>query len=306
MSGDDASGEWTAATSQYLLDAAQHASRTLDLSYTVLQRVAVGALTPAAIRETLPRFAETHGPRYAAELAQVSADFFGALLQVVAGATEPPPAFDASRPMDWFVRVAEYSTRHARPLARSYEELALRAASGSQTTADLHAQLSADYNRRRAEQLHAMTRLYFAVLTRVSRLTGSFEREYFRALLEAGTETLKETRVELTAAVGERSTIVLAIANTRDEPADLYCTLTDLRRVDGVGPAFAPDSLIDIDRPVLDPGEEANVRLSIHLAPEQFVPGLAYVGAMRVARRGDSPFDVPLQVVATARPSHAG
>jgi hypothetical protein len=306
MSGADVSGEWTAATSQYLLDAARHGSHTLDLSYAVLQRVALGTLTPAAIRETLPRFAETHGPRYASELAQANADFFGTLLQIVTGATEPAPAFDASRPMDWFVRVTDYTTRHTRPLARSYEELAFRAANGSSTTTDLHAQVSADYNRRGAEQLHAMTRLYFDVLTRVSRLNASFEREYFSALLAAGTETLTQTRVELTAAIGERSTVVLAIENTRNEPADLYCTLTDLRRVDGVGPAFAPDSLIDIDRPVLEPGEEANVRLSIHLAPERFVPGLAYVGAMRVARRGDPPFDVPLQVVATARSSDAG
>jgi hypothetical protein len=111
--------------------------------------------------------------------------------------------------------------------------------------------------------------------------------------------------VELTAAVGEQSTVVLAIANTSDDAADFSCTLSDFRRADGAGPAFAPDSLIDIDRPILEPGAEANVRLSIRLAPERFVPGLAYVGAVRVARRGDLPFDVPLQVVATSRSSAA-
>jgi hypothetical protein len=233
----------------------------------------------------------------------VNADFFGALLQVVTGSTEPAPPFDESRPMDWLIRVAEYTTRHMRPVARSYEQLAVRAASGSLSTTELHAQLSAAYNGRTTEQLQAMTRLYFDVLARVSQLTAAFEREYYRALLAAGTDTLTQRRVELTAEIGERSTVVLAIENTRDEPADLFCTLTDLRRVDGVGPAFAPDSLIAIDRPVLEAGEEANVRLSIHLAPERFVPGLAYVGAVRVARRGESAFDIPLQVVATARPS---
>jgi hypothetical protein len=271
----------------------------LDLSYAVLQRAAFGTLTPATINETLAWFAKTHGPRYAAELAQVSADFFGALLQVVTDADEPPQGFDASRPMDWFVRVT-------RSLARSYEELAVRAASSSLTTADLHSQLSAESNRRSTEKLDAMVRLFFDALTRVSRLRASFEGEFFRALLAAGSETLAKSRVELTGTIGERSVVVLAVENTRDELADLCCSLSDLRRIDGVEPAFAPDSLIDIDRPLLEPGEEASVRLSIHLAPERFVPGLAYVGAMRVERRGDSPFEIPLQVVAAARHSDAG
>ena len=60
-----ASGEWSAAQTDYILRAAKQSARALDLYYNVLQRVALGTLTPAAIRDTLTRFSESYGPAYA-------------------------------------------------------------------------------------------------------------------------------------------------------------------------------------------------------------------------------------------------
>jgi hypothetical protein len=67
-----------------------------------------------------------------------------------------------------------------------------------------------------------------------------------------------------------------------------------------------PEAIVDPDGLLLDPGQESTVRLSLHLDPSHFEPGVRYVGAVHVLRRGDERLEIPLQVTALPVPQPAG
>src|SRR5262245_38292924 len=104
MHDADATADWTAAQMQYMLRAAQQSARAQSLYYAVLQRVALGTLTPAAIRDTLASFSADYGPSYATQVSQLAMHFLAGLLQAAGNTSDPPPSYDAANPTAWFVR----------------------------------------------------------------------------------------------------------------------------------------------------------------------------------------------------------
>jgi hypothetical protein len=306
MRDADATADWTAAQMQYMLRAAQQSARAQDLSYAVLQRVALGTLTPGAIRDALASFSADYGPSYAAQVGQLAMQFVGGLLQVTGNAYDPPPPYDAANATAWFVRLSEYVNDNSRRAIHDYQINLDRVAAGDVTPPELQADLANDYSRRSAEQLRRMAQLYFDLLRRLSELNGRAEDEYFSRLLGGATTAAPETFFQLDAALGERASAVLTIENTRAEAATVRCVITDLRRADGIGPAFMPEAIVDPDGLLIDPGQESTVRLSLHLDPSHFEPGVRYVGAVHVLRRGDERLEIPLQVTALPVPQPAG
>jgi hypothetical protein len=78
------------------------------------------------------------------------------------------------------------------------------------------------------------------------------------------------------------------------------CRVTDVRRADGVGPSFVPKVAVAPGILRLAGDEARDVRLSLRLEKEAFDPGASYLGAVRLARRGEPPVDVPLRIQAVA------
>jgi hypothetical protein len=304
MPDADVSSEWSAAQARYMLRAAQQSARALDLYYSVLHRVALGTLTPAAIRDALASVAETHGPSYAAKLGAVSARFFSALLQLTTGAADAPPPFDPANPALWFAQLSEYANANARGAVRRYERAVERVAVGEITSGELQAEIANEYARRGAEQMRALGTIYFDLLGNLSEIGAEFEHEYFRRLLSPADPAHGGVpAVALTGAIGDRSSAALTLENTRSERATIRCIARDVRRVDGVGPAFTPVIAIDPDAVALEPGQESEVRISLLLDGAVFAPGAVYVGALQILRAGEAPLDVPLRIVASISPN---
>jgi hypothetical protein len=171
------------------------------------------------------------------------------------------------------------------------------------TPPELQAELAHDYSRRTAEQLRRISQLYFDLLGRLSELNARAEDEYFSRLLGAGAPAATpESSFQLAGALGESASALLTIENTRAEAATIRCLITELRRADGVGPAFTPSVIVDPDGLLLEAGQESAVRVSLHLDPSRFEPGVRYVGVVQLLRRGDDRLDIPLQVTASALP----
>jgi len=292
---------------QYMLRAAQQSARAQDLYYAVLQRVALGTLTPTAIRDALASFSADYGPSYAAQVGQLAMQFVGGLLQVTGNAYDPPPPYDAANATAWFVRLSEYANANSRRAVHDYQVNLDRVAAGDVTPPELQAELAHDYSSRSAEQLRRMAQLYFDLLGRLSELNARVEDEYFSRLLGSNASAAAaDASFQLDGALGERASAVLTIENTRAEAATLRCVMTDLRRADGIGPAFMPTAVIDPDGLLLEPGQESTVRVSLHLDPSRFEPGVRYVGAVHVLRRGDERLEIPLEVTALPVPQPAG
>jgi hypothetical protein len=72
--------------------------------------------------------------------------------------------------------------------------------------------------------------------------------------------------------------------------------VSDLRRADGVGPAFDPKVTFTPDGLDLGPGEEGSLRVSLELDPADFQADRLYVGSLYVTGHGEPDFEVPLRI----------
>jgi P pilus assembly chaperone PapD len=90
------------------------------------------------------------------------------------------------------------------------------------------------------------------------------------------------------------------VANTAAEKCSVGFRFTDARRVDGSGPAFAPD--LEITPPVVEltPGQEQKFRLSLRLDPAHFQEGVIYSSTLFISGGDAFRVEVNLRIVATS------
>jgi hypothetical protein len=150
------------------------------------------------------------------------------------------------------------------------------------------------------EHLGRITRLYFDLLNGLTDVRTSYEEQYLREVLATANQPGQSTPLEinLIAEVGETTSSSFSVANDSQTRAIIRCTTTDVRRADGVGPAFSPAIAIAPDELVLDPGQEASVRLGLLLDASVYEPDALYVGDLHISRTGEPRLDVPLRVTA--------
>jgi hypothetical protein len=73
----------------------------------------------------------------------------------------------------------------------------------------------------------------------------------------------------------------------------------DVRRKDGVGPAFLPDVSFAPELAELAPAEETRLVLTVRLDRGRYDTGALYVGMLRITDRGEPLLEVPLRITAT-------
>jgi hypothetical protein len=257
--------EWSASYAQYLLRAAQQTARTHGLYYLVLQRVSRGELSPVMLREALTTFSEQRGREYSDRLTQLSGQFFAGL--------------------------AELHRRAVQSYQTDLERLANggSAANGSATIAE-------EYTRRANDQMRDVGRLYFDLIGGLTEMGASVEEEYLRSVLAGTPGHANAPVIRLTGSAGTPASAIVTLENTRAERALIRCMVTDVRRADGIGPAFAPAVAFDPDGLLLDPEQEGSVRLSLTLDAAVYEPGVDYIGAIHIIRHGEPAFDLPLNI----------
>ncbi len=296
----EGSADWSASYAHYVMRSAQRSVRALDLYSSVLRRVAQGELSPATVRDLLSALSESRGAAYSARLTELSACFFAGLVQVAGHASHPPPAFDAADPMAWLRRLVEYANEVNHRAVRDYQAEVERAAAGRADAPETQGAFSNFYAARATEQIRDLGRLYFDMLQGATDLGADFQEELLRAVLAAPHPSVADAPVlHLAGPSGERAALSLTIENTRDEPAAIRCQVTDVRRADGVGPAFVPAIQIDPGDLVLGPNEETTLVVSLVLDRETYQPDVVYVAGLRISREGEPRLEIPLRITAT-------
>src|SRR3954466_11533894 len=76
--------------------------------------------------------------------------------------------------------------------------------------------------------------------------------------------------LDLVAPLGEMASASITVSNSGDEPSVIECSVSDVRRSDGVGPAFRPDLALAPQKVELAAGEEVALTISILLRPPEF------------------------------------
>jgi hypothetical protein len=308
--------DWPALYAQYLLRAAGQSAKSAELYQKIMDRVARGELPPTAVRDQLPTFAQGRGTTYTAKLAELNTQFFTRLVQlntsywhdltalVMPGTATPSiplPPFDTADPIRWYQQLTEYASQLNGAAVTAYQSLLQQVAAGQVTPSRVQEASSDFLNQRLPEHLRRMSRLYFDLLNGFSDLQASYGEDFLSSVLATAKAADQEMPIafNLVGPLGGAASASLSLTNTQEQPAIIRCSVTDVRRADGVGPAFAPQVTIAPEALSLRPGEEASVVLSLQLNAADYTPDVLYVGAVHIARRGEPRLDVPLRITAT-------
>lgn len=252
---------------EYFLSAAAHSVRLLHLYEQVLGCVARRQLTPAMLREALGEL----------------------------------PAPDSQTPLARFVEGLTQLATRSEAARREYHAQLVRLAGGEITPAEFRRTTGTQFNRAFAEELNEAARLWFALLGDLddarARVTDDYLLGMLRKINPMGFDT---DVIELVAAPGAIASRALSLENTRDTPAMVRCSVSDVRRADGVARAFIPDLAITPAEFHLD--RQATVRLSLRLDESVYDRDVPYIGAFHVMRGDEPPFDLPLRITARNAP----
>lgn len=311
--------DWSASYSRYLARSAAQSAKTLKFYQEAMECISQGKLAPTVFQEHFPRFAQARGVQYASRLSELGARFLSGLVRIgggnidlrgqgePAGVFEPDiqsPRFEPSDPARWFQQLAEYAGQLNARALKAYRVQLDRVASGEVTPGQVQ-QTTSDYL---ANQLplylqHA-AQLYLDLLNGINEIRASYEEDYFRSILAtaSGREIDPPVVLNLTGPHGGTASASLTVANTTPERSSIQCTVTDVRRADGQGPAFTPQIAIVPGELILESGEEGTLQLSIQLDGSDYDADTLHVGSLYIAGQGDLHVEVKLRITPVTTP----
>lgn len=109
--------------------------------------------------------------------------------------------------------------------------------------------------------------------------------------------------IELAGPIATDATSQLEIENTLERPASLCCSCREVRRADGIGPAFTPAFTLTPAQQLLDARAESTIAISLWLDGAQFDAQTMYVGALSVESDGGTTLRIPIRI--TTAPAQA-
>jgi hypothetical protein len=300
----NAATESSTAHALYLLRAATHASRTLQLMEQVVGCVARRQLTPELLRESLIAFIREHGASSTQQTNAAVARFFAGL----ATSTFLPAERDASPPeldRDELDRSLQpFASRALAVNVRALDTFVSRlsaVASGEVTPDAFRRSARKDYSRHLSTSLGRAATHWFQLLGDLGQAQAGASEQYLLGVLRQASPVGFDTDVvELTGAVDTTISTTVSLENTLPEPLVLHCAVSDLRRADGIGPAFPSRLVVSPAEIVLERDRSQDVRLSLWLDGAVYEPDASYVGALHVSREGAARVDVPLRVTPMA------
>lgn len=309
--------DWSTSYSQFLTRSAAQSARTLKLYQEALEGVSQGRLAPSVFQDHFPRFVHAHGMQYSTRLAEVGARFLSDLLRLGAslpqpgGASDggaagepevPPPHFDPANAARWFEQLAEYAgSLNARAL-KMYRAQLDRVAAGELTPSEVQQNTSDYLSHQLPDYLQQLAGLYFGLLNGLNEVRAEYEETYFRGVLgpAAGEEHEAPVVLALRGPIGTTASANLTVTNTTGERATVRHLVSDIRRADGVGPAFDPKISIVPSALELGPAEEGVLNLSLGLDSEHYDSDALYVGVLYVTGGADLRVEVQLRITTAA------
>jgi hypothetical protein len=306
--------DWANWYGQYLRATASQTDGTQALNQRVMECVARGEIAPKALQEMLGTFYRARGHIYNEKLAQLTMRFFADLVRNVtaysneltqvlipgAAPAPAPPELAASDPTIWFQQLMDYCNHLSAHIARSYRALTERMASGQLGADQIQRSTAEHLERRLPDYLRQLGTAYFELLNGLNDLRAQSEQEFLSGVLATASETKADSfSIELVAPLGSTANASFSISNTRDGPAVIRCELANVRRRDGVGPAFVPNIEREPEQLELAPGQEARVMLALLLEETIYRAGAQYVGALHITGGGEPHVEIPLRITAT-------
>jgi hypothetical protein len=301
---------------EYLTRFTAQSARVLNLYQQILESVSHGHLAPTVFQDQYLRFTQAHWPEYATKLAQLNGRFLSELIQIgtlyrpeqmdfaSVSSDEPdlrPPQFNAADAATWFQQLADYAGQLNARALKAYRAQLDRVAAGETTPSEVQETTSKYLSNRLPDYLQHVGQLYLDLVSGLNDLRAEYEEKYFLGMLAtAGRQDESQLLVlNLSAALGESTSASLEVENSTEKQTTIQCSITDVRRTDGVGPAFAPRITITPETFDLTPGESGTLRISVQLDESDYDVGALYSGTLFITGQAELPVEVLLRITAT-------
>jgi len=213
-----------------------------------------------------------------------------------------PPRFDPSNPARWFEQVAEYAGQLNARAVRAYRSQLDRVAAGEATPSEVQQQTAEQMAHQLPTYMQRMTNMYFNLLNELNEVRAAYEEEYFHGVLGTARSDHSDPTVTLTlsGAAGTTALVSMAVTNTTARRARIGHQVSDIRRIDGVGPSFIPTITFAPEDLEIDPDEETTLTMSVMLDPQKYDRDRLYSGALLLTGGSDVPLRVELRILATS------
>jgi hypothetical protein len=279
----------------------------------LLDRVATGDVDPKVLDQSLNWFWHAHGPdhamaitdltmRFFTEVVQLACDHSRGLIDELAPETATPdriapPDVDPADWTSWLSRLTDYAEQE-----RSAQRSALAAAiEHAATGADGTQAPEGDVIPPEGDSstiVERLASLCFDVLAGLDSINADLGLRYLTAVVpDDGPDA-----VELEGELGESVECRFVISNDELGATVVQCAVIEMRREDGIGPAFEPPATITPQDLRLPPDGSAQISCAIALT-EPFVSAATYVGEFRVVADGESALRVPIRIHVSERES---
>jgi hypothetical protein len=283
---------------------------TREIYERLLSRVASGELDPRALDRGLISFLQLNGPDYADRIADLSVRFLAGLVyegsrdsaelfdEMAPGAlqtTLEPPGLDSADWADWVPGLIAYAERARAAQTNALRVVMDRVASGELDPEFVERTIVERSRHQVSESVTRIAELYVEMLTGLDEANATFGMDYLRSIAR---REQRPHSIELSGGFGESVRVRLLVANDEAVTSTMRCAITDVRREDGVSPAFQPEVTITPDRFELAPDAEVQVACSL-LVTDAFAPDVTYVGELRVFTDTATVLEIPLRVRAT-------
>lgn len=249
------------ACARYLMQAANDATRLSRLSDQVIGCVARRQLSPEFLEISLRGFAAAHAGSAAQLVGAAVTRFADGLAQ----ATFLPELDDAEP--------SHHSTGQAR---RAYR---------------------AALDRLLAQELGRTADLWFEFLGELDRVRADLlQRHLVETLRHLTPIGFSGDVIELDGPINRTVSADLSLENRLPGTSTVRCTVGEVRRADGVGPAFAPNLVLSPVELELGPGSVGSIHLSVTLEERSYEAGLRYLGALQLAQDREPTLELPLSI----------
>lgn len=286
----------SAACAEYLMRSALESTHFTQRHQQLIDSVARRQLTPQQVDDALA---------VAADWSAVARDVSAAISAFAQSLAQHPllPHEHATHSLDEVVSNGQRSADHHLVDADAFSALLLKLAQPDVTPGARRRALTR-LNRSTANaSIAGAATAWFTMLDAVGSAT-------LRALNPALLTVLRTAQpvgyhgdvIELHGSIATHATTQLDVENTLGRPASLRCTCHEVRRADGIGPAFTPSLTLTPEFQQLDAREEGAVALSLWLDELQFEASATYVGAVSVEGDGGTALRIPLRITTT--PAH--
>ena len=263
--GDDTA----AACAEYLMRSAIASTHALHLYEQVIGCVARRQISPDTLQSSLMRIASTRATVSQTNVATAAALFIDAL-----------SSLDVMR--DTY-----------------FTDLAAVAA-GTKPPADFRRASTKQLNTTLANTLAGGARAWFELLGALDEQRGRFAEEYLIDVLRGANPIgFHGDVVELSGPMNTRLITTITLDNTLTDRAVLHCGVSDVRRADGVGPAFRPALVFAPEDVIVEGADDAQLSVSLWLDGAVYQTQSPYVGSLHISRDDAPRLDIPLRITPT-------